>query len=80
MMRFVTNCDHAHLSEKYEEWRQDFYQVHKIMGFCYYASGADTHIAQFADKSYCKKPRSTCGSYLDQHAPGGFSIMQLLTL
>ena len=48
--------------------------MHGIMAFGDYALGADTHTAQFADKSKCKKPCSMCGSYLDQHVPGAVSV------
>ena len=41
-----------------------------------YALSADTHNAQFADKSNCKKPYNTYRPDLGQHVPG-FSSMQL---
>ena len=77
-MRFITNCDHAHLSESMKNDATISITCMRLWAFCDYALGAETHIVQFADKSNCKKLCSTWGSYLDQHSPGGFSSMQLL--
>ena len=72
-MHFITNRDYAHLSRHMKNdarisitraWNYD------------YALVADTHNAQFADKSNCKKPCNTCTPYLGQNVPG-FSSMQL---
>ena len=78
-MCFITNCDHVHLSESMKNDARISITCMGLWAFCDYALGADTHNAQFADKSNCKKLCSMCGSYLDQHTPGGsLSSMQLL--
>ena len=70
---FITNHDHAHLSG---HMKNDAHiSITRVWGY-HYALVADTHNAQFVNKSNCKKPCNTCRPYLGQHVPG-FNSMQL---
>ena len=61
MARFITNRDHAHLSGHMKNDAR--ISITRAWGYNY-ALVADTHNAQFADKSNCKKPCNTCRPYI----------------